>query len=209
MNQSTNPYKILQILTAPASGDNPPIGSVYQWMTVVDAVIVINTKQHDGTVGTVSGGTIVETLLFRVPTMEDNSALHFALEVHDTSDYSGTAIESFNSSTAQTNLSISNGEEWLAFPAEGVGNPYYSEKLAVALQSVVPGTQYYVRYKWFIAGSDPDDTPWYLSQYPVLEINNLPDKNLPVASFALVSPDTSIWDVTIENDGTITRTKRV
>ncbi len=123
----------------------------------------------------VGGGTSVETLLFRVPTMEDNSVLHFAMEVFETADYTGTATESFNSATAQTNLKISDGEEWLAFPSEGVGTPYYSEKLSVALQSVEPDTQYYIRYKWFIAGSDPAEIPWFLSQYPVLEVNNLQD----------------------------------
>lgn len=154
-------------------------------------------------------GTTIETLLFRVPTMEDNSALHFALEVHDTADYSGTAVETFNSETAQTNLLISDGEEWLAFPSEGVGNPYYSEKLSVALQSVETDTQYYIRYKWFVAETDLAEIPWLLSQYPALEINNLEDKKLPLASFALIAPDTSIWDIAIGNDGVITRTKRV
>ena len=154
-------------------------------------------------------GTTIETLLFRVPNMEDNSSLHFALEVHETADYSGTAVETFNSATVQTNLKISDGEEWLAFPSEGVGNPYYSEKLSVALQSVESDIQYSIRYKWYVAETDPSKIPWLLSQYPALEINNLEDKKLPLASFALIAPDTSIWDIAIGNDGVITRIKRV
>jgi len=126
----------------------------------------------------IGGGTTIETLLFRVPTMADDSALHFTLEVFSTADYSGTAVETFNSATAQTNLKISDGEEWLAFPSDGVGNPYYSEKLSVVLQSVVTNTQYYIRYKWFIAETDPTEIPWFLSQYPALEINNPESKSV-------------------------------
>ena len=119
--------------------------------------------------------TAIKTLIFRVPNMTDDSALHFALEVFNTADYSGTSVETFNSAVAQTNLKIFDGSAWIAFPAEGAGNPYYDNKLAVALQSVESETQYYIRYKFFIADTNPANIPWSYSQYPALEVNNLPN----------------------------------
>jgi hypothetical protein len=127
------------------------------------------------------GGTSIETLLFRVPAMADDSALHFALEVFSTVDYSGAAVESFNSAVAQTYLKIFDGSAWIAFPAEGAGNPYYENKLSVALQSVESETQYYIRYKWFIKDSTPANTPWEYSQYPALETNS-PDDEISITS---------------------------
>ena len=118
------------------------------------------------------GGTTIKTLLFRVPNMDDDSALHIALEVFTTVDYSGAAVESFNSAVAQTYLEIFDGSAWLAFPAEGVGNPFYENKLSVALQLVESGTQYYIRYKWFIKDTAPANTPWEYSQYPNLEVTS-------------------------------------
>lgn len=145
---------------------------------------ILQYRNYGGAWTNLGSGSSIGTVVFRVPVMADDSVLHFTLEVHSTANYSGSAVETVNSVAAQTNLLISDGNEWLAFPSAGVGTPYYDNKLAVALQSVVAGTQYYIRYKWFIKDSDPDDTPWYLSQYPALEINNLPDEPpvTPVAS---------------------------
>lgn len=125
---------------------------------------------------------IITNLAYRIPEMTDDSVLHFAAEVFTSADYSGTAVESVNSSTLRTNMKVFDGTEWLAFPAEGVGNPYYKKKFMLTLQSVRPGTQYYVRYKWFIAETDPDDLPWFFTAFPSLEVNNVADNPPEVES---------------------------
>ena len=77
MNEIT--VKAIKVLGAPSG--NPPTGFVYEWITVVDGAVVINTKQSDGTVGTVSGSQSAATpapttvTTSRAITSADNGAL--------------------------------------------------------------------------------------------------------------------------------------
>lgn len=125
-------------------------------------------------------GTSITQLAFRIPKMTDNSMLHFIADLFTAADYSGVAVESVNSATLRTNMKVFDGTEWIAFPAEGVGDPYYEKKFMLTLRLVQPVTQYYIRYKWFIAGIDPATFPWFSAAYPALEINNVAD-NPPTA----------------------------
>lgn len=109
-------------------------------------------------------------LAFEVPNMEDNSALHLMLDFFSTPDYSGVAIQSINTAIAQTGVSIFDGSDWIAFPSEGVGNPYYENKAIVSLACLLLNNTGYIRYKWFIKGSDPTITPWGYTKFPSLEI---------------------------------------
>ncbi len=115
-------------------------------------------------------GTSITQLAFRVPNMANNNLLHFILQVFPTCDYSGDPVETYNSASVSLFATIFDGTEWILFPSEGVGNPYYDKKLSVILRYVEPAIQYYIRYKWFIAGTDPSITPWYYTTYPALEV---------------------------------------
>lgn len=149
--------------------------------------------------------TAIKTLIFRVPNMTDDSALHFALEVFNTADYSGTAVESFNTASSQINLKVFDGSAWIVFPSEGVGDPYYENKLAVALQSVKSDTQYYIRYRWFIADTNPDNTPWFYSQYPSLEINNSEDSKNSGILYEQFNEDTGTsYTLDVSDGGVLT-----
>lgn len=123
----------------------------------------------DSKVGT-GGGTSITSLAFRIPIMNDDSSLQFALELFTTADYSGTAIEAFNTATSQTNVSVSDGTSWVAFPAEGVGTPYYTNRLSIALQNIESNIQYYIRFKFFVTGTNSSTIPWECSQYPILDV---------------------------------------
>lgn len=121
-----------------------------------------------------TGKASIPRLMFKVPNPIDGTddAFHFALDFLEDDDYSGEPIESFDTSSDNDDVFLFSGNSWIVFPEEGAINPYYDNKVAVNMTLVEPGTTYYVRYKWFRAGSDPDDTPWEYSQYPGLEVNS-------------------------------------
>lgn len=56
MLKSTNEFQIFPLKSAPAIGNNPPIGCLYKWDSIVDGTLIINYRQHDGTDKTLQTG---------------------------------------------------------------------------------------------------------------------------------------------------------
>lgn len=107
-------------------------------------------------------------MLFAIPAKIDGDpALHFALEVHDTADYSGTALLSIDTDIDQTGVTIFDGYEWTTFPSTGAGSFYYGNQIEVAPHSSMQGGKRYVRYKLYLAGDDPIAEPWQHTIYPM------------------------------------------
>ena len=113
--------------------------------------------------------TNIFPLSFEVPTLADNQALHFALEIHDTIDYSGVALESYDTNLAQDNIVIFDGTVWVSFPDTGVGTPFYSNDLIVTPQITINNDElFYIRYKFYRKDSDPAAEPWKHTTYPAV-----------------------------------------
>ena len=107
-------------------------------------------------------------MLFAIPAKIDGDpALHFALEVHDTADYSGTALLSIDTDIDQTGVTIFDGYEWVTFPSTGAGSFYYGNQIEVAPHSSMQSGKRYVRYKLYLAGDDPVAEPWKHTIYPM------------------------------------------
>lgn len=146
------------------------------WMLTAITPTWVQIGQQ-GVAGDDGSDAIIDTLTFRIPRMEDDSLLHFTAEMFTSAGYTGTAVESVDSATSRTNLKVFSGTAWIAFPSEGVGDPYYERKLSLSLQLIQPNTQYYLRYKWYIAGTaDITLLPWFSAQYPALEVTNVADE---------------------------------
>lgn len=105
---------------------------------------------------------------FEVPTLADNPALHFALEIHDTIDYSGVSLESYDTNLAQDSIIIFDGTVWVSFPSTGAGTLFYSNGLIVTPQITTNDELFYVRYKFYRKDSDPATEPWKHTTYPAV-----------------------------------------
>lgn len=146
----------------------------------------------------VSGDNVPLPMIFEIPNREDMLAMHFALETFEASDYSGTAVESYDTATAQTNVLANDGTEWITFPSGGVGSPYYGKGLAVVLQTGSETvTKFFVRYKFYIVGEDPTAEPWRHTICDIVgnnTINILAGTNSVVSATPPASPtEGMIW----------------
>lgn len=158
------------------------------------------TKDFSTLIGQVStsGDPIPLPMVFEIPTRADNLAMHFALETFEASDYSGTAVEVYDTTLAQTNVLATDGTEWETFPSTGVGPSYYSKGLAVILQTGSETvTKFFVRYKFYIAGEDPTAEPWRFTICDIVgnnTINILAGTSSVVSSTEPASPaEGMIW----------------
>ncbi len=101
-------------------------------------------------------------VMLAVPGDADDDALHLQLEVSENADFSDPA-ESVDTSTSQANVEVYDGSGWGAFPAAGLGTPFYGSVVSVALQNVQAETRYYLRYHWW---DGTDYTDWLSATYP-------------------------------------------
>lgn len=123
----------------------------------------IVTVVGSGGGGEVGGKTPIN---IRVPIVAGNPALHYALEIFATADYSGTAIESYNTASSQVGVTVNDGSAWIAFPAGGIGTPFYDNIVSVMPQTLLTSPPYYLRYKFYLKGTDPANEPWRYNMFP-------------------------------------------
>jgi hypothetical protein len=68
-------FKTIKLATAPGTGINPPSGAIFVWETIVDASMVINYRQSDGTDKTFSAGSGSDANAVHVNASAEISAL--------------------------------------------------------------------------------------------------------------------------------------
>ena len=137
-------------------------------ITIQGVVTIENGNWHIDGVDTgvnalVGGKTPIN---IRVPIVAGNPALHYALEIFSTADYSGSAIESYNTASSQVGVTVNDGSAWIAFPAGGIGTPFYDNIVSVMPQTLLTSPPYYLRYKFYLKGTDPANEPWRYNMFP-------------------------------------------
>lgn len=93
------------------------------------------------------GRTSEDILSLVIPEDANDNALHLQVELSENEDFSSPA-ESVDTSVSQENVQVFDGTEWIAYPAAGVGTPYYENRVAITLQSLDSNKKYYFRYRW-------------------------------------------------------------
>jgi len=118
-----------------------------------------------------------------IPNNNSELALHFELQIYSDATYD-TSIETFNSSSSQTNIELFDGTDWVAMPSGGAVLAYYGNKIRFALQTAVAGTIYYTRIRTlYLDGTWKALSDWYAGTYPNFPLH-IPDIT-PVAVAAL------------------------
>ena len=105
-------------------------------------------------------------IIKNIPVMDGNPALHFALELFLTPDYSGTALESYDTGSDPQGVTVNDGSAWIAFPSDGIGTLFYGNQLYIIPQSALSNAPYFVRYKFYLKGTSATDEPWNYTIYP-------------------------------------------
>lgn len=118
---------------------------------------------------TPTGGVGNLPMLFALPSkLEGDPALHFAIEFHETDDYSGTAVYSIDTAVSQTGIKVFDGSAWVAFPAGGAGTIFYGNQIKIEYNEAMGGTPKNVRYKLYLKDDDPTAQPWKYTAYPAV-----------------------------------------
>lgn len=108
-------------------------------------------------------------MLFALPSkLEGDPALHFAIEFHETDDYSGTAVYSIDTAVSQTGVKVFDGTAWVAFPAGGAGTIFYGNQIKIEYNEAMGGAPKNVRYKLYLKDDDPTAQPWKYTAYPAV-----------------------------------------
>ena len=73
--------------------------------------------------------------------------------------------------------------------------------MAITFTGLEAGVKYYLRYKWYIKNTSPSAIPWFLSQYPSIELGGKLTTVLDSASLQVLTDASNIlWNL---NNGSI------
>ena len=118
---------------------------------------------------TPTGGVGNLPMLFALPSkLEGDPALHFAIEFHETDDYSGTAVYSIDTAVSQTGVKVFDGTAWVPFPADGAGTIFYGNQIKIEYNEAMGGVPKNVRYKLYLKSDGPTVQPWKYTAYPAI-----------------------------------------
>ena len=131
----------------------------------------LSSKDSGGIVTVVGsgggGGSFNLPVMFIIPSViEGDPALHFAIEFHETDDYSETAVYSIDTAVSQTGIKVFDGSAWVAFPADGAGTIFYGNQIKIEYNEAMGGVPKNVRYKLYLKSDGSASEPWRYTIYP-------------------------------------------